>query len=1011
LWVRGHNSCLFHCFGVLKMNLSPPSTKHPLLEEDGRLNHTWQRWYSDVYDKIKELEAVSVSSPLGGNGTAGNPLTVDLSSKQAASSILSALAGLTWVSGSPLVRMTGAAAFSLDTATYLTSLAGAVLTDQTVGQTIGATGARLTKLWATDIICSNAIAGSVTGNAGTVTGLSFASGKTLTVNNILTLSGTDNSTLNIGAGGTLGSNAFNSTAFLSSVTCDSPLSGAGTAGSHLTVDLSSKQAASSILSALAGLSWVSGSPFVKMTGASSFALDTSTYLTSLSGAVLTDQTSGQTIGATGARLTKLWVTDITCTNTISGSVSGNAGTVTGLSVTAGKTLTVSDSTTLANASITLANTGSLTLPAAATTITGGGTLALATYTLTVPATGTCLIAGGVTGGQTWIGGTGVTDQAIIQGTSGNGTSTSAAITMKVGNNGALSVLTFLNNGNLGINNTSPTKVLDVLDSGYYDEVVTMTSDSAPSPYAATASTEVNTGNAAWLAFDHSTVSKWTASTNTGWLKYDFGVGSSKIIKEYTVIGCISGQETYAPKTWTFEASNDNFSTVTTLDTKTNVPAFSAGELRSYVITNTTGYRYYRINVSANQGGVLLAIVELGLLTINPRVVLFEPGKMTVGLQNYNQGNFQFITKNGIIDFYNATSTTLRNTGTALILEQTGDSYGTSRLTMESRSGLTGALFQTIGGAAIEVVDFGFQTNSGGQYNFRFERRTVSGLINAANVAGEFQFRPVTPSATAMFYVGMDNSLKCISGVRGKFGIGQTIYASPLSTLHLEAGSATANTAPLQFTSGAYETVARAGVMEFLTDNPTFVITTGAARKNIVLDDGTLFTSGQVPYATTNGRLKSGTIMTLDETYGLKAKQPYGSMSGDDVSIAVTVSVATTEYAVGAGLSAGALNGFTFANSVLTCAVAGKYIVTWSLTLQASNNNEVVEGGIMVNTTPQNNTAGSAEDVNAGKPVCVSGSGIITLAANDLVNFYVENDTAAHDITVTHATLTLNRVDN
>jgi hypothetical protein len=49
-----------------------------------------------------------------------------------------------------------------------------------------------------------------------------------------------------------------------------------------------------------------------------------------------------------------------------------------LAITTAKTLTVSDSTTLANASITLANTGSLTLPAEATTITGGGTLALAT---------------------------------------------------------------------------------------------------------------------------------------------------------------------------------------------------------------------------------------------------------------------------------------------------------------------------------------------------------------------------------------------------------------------------------------------------------------------------------------------------------------------------------------------------------------------------------------------------------------------------------------------------------
>jgi hypothetical protein len=69
---------------------------------------------------------------------------------------------------------------------------------------------------------------------------------------------------------------------------------------------------------------------------------TPAYLTSLAGAVLTDQTSGQTIGATGARLTKLWATDITCTNAIAGSVTGNAGTVTGLTITAGASISGSN---------------------------------------------------------------------------------------------------------------------------------------------------------------------------------------------------------------------------------------------------------------------------------------------------------------------------------------------------------------------------------------------------------------------------------------------------------------------------------------------------------------------------------------------------------------------------------------------------------------------------------------------------------------------------------------------
>lgn len=69
------------------------------------------------------------------------------------------------------VKTSAAGLLSVDTNTYLTSLTGAVLVSQTVGQTIGDTTDRLVKLWATDITCTNAITGSVTGNAGTATKL------------------------------------------------------------------------------------------------------------------------------------------------------------------------------------------------------------------------------------------------------------------------------------------------------------------------------------------------------------------------------------------------------------------------------------------------------------------------------------------------------------------------------------------------------------------------------------------------------------------------------------------------------------------------------------------------------------------------------------------------------------------------------------------------------------------------------------------------------------------------
>ena len=86
---------------------------------------------------------------------------------------------------------------------------------------------------------------------------------------------------------------------------------------------------------------------------------------------------------------------------------------------------------------------------------------------------------------------------------------------------------------------------------------------------------------------------------------------------------------------------------------------------------------------------------------------------------------------------------------------------------------------------------------------------------------------------------------------GNVGIGTT---NPKAYLHLKAGTATASTAPLKFTTGTSLTAPEAGALEFTTDDLFFTITTGTARKAFVLDDGARLTSGKIPVATTNGRL-------------------------------------------------------------------------------------------------------------------------------------------------------------
>lgn len=137
---------------------------------------------------------------------------------------------------------------------------------------------------------------------------------------------------------------------------------------------------------------------------------------------------------------------------------------------------------------------------------------------------------------------------------------------------------------------------------YNDQVPAMTSDTAPSGTSA-ASTIFAAGAEAYKAFDNSLSTGWAANTTTGWLRYDFG--SSKVINGYTITG--DSDITYSANSWTFEGSADA-SSWTTLDTKTGI-TWTASEKKSYTISNTTAYRYYRINITANNGAPRVAITE------------------------------------------------------------------------------------------------------------------------------------------------------------------------------------------------------------------------------------------------------------------------------------------------------------------------------------------------------------------------------------------------------------------
>lgn len=131
----------------------------------------------------------------------------------------------------------------------------------------------------------------------------------------------------------------------------------------------------------------------------------------------------------------------------------------------------------------------------------------------------------------------------------------------------------------------------------------MTADNAPSPYVVSLSSATYSGRQVYQAFDKDTsTAMLSASGNpTGILTIDLGVDNAQAVQGYTILPYhIASTQARSPKDWTFEASN-NGTDWTVLDTQAGITGWAKGEVKEYAVTNTTAYRYYRLNVTANGG--------------------------------------------------------------------------------------------------------------------------------------------------------------------------------------------------------------------------------------------------------------------------------------------------------------------------------------------------------------------------------------------------------------------------
>jgi hypothetical protein len=128
----------------------------------------------------------------------------------------------------------------------------------------------------------------------------------------------------------------------------------------------------------------------------------------------------------------------------------------------------------------------------------------------------------------------------------------------------------------------------------------------------TANDSANNPTNAGNAFDRNPGTQWFYSGVAGWLLFDLGAGHAQIFKHYTVTSS-NDLVPRDPKDWVLQGSNDG-STWTTLDTQSNQTFTERYQLKAYSVASPASYRYYRLNITANNGdGSFTDLSELGLL--------------------------------------------------------------------------------------------------------------------------------------------------------------------------------------------------------------------------------------------------------------------------------------------------------------------------------------------------------------------------------------------------------------